>query len=391
MRASSRVLALAASAALAVLPAPDGARQPSFAQALVPQPMEFPRDQGPHPDYRQEWWYVTGNVDSAGGERFGFELTIFRFALAPGMPQPAQVESRSGAESSPWRTRQIYLGHFAVTDVARHTFRFTVKQSRGALGLAGAQADPFRVWVGDWQIGGSDGQQAAPTQAPAGDTAWRLQAAEQGYVVSLAARPLMPPVLNGDGGLSRKSGQPGNATYYYSIPRVSVSGIIIRDGQPLQVHGLAWLDREWGSGSLGPQETGWDWFGLQLADGSCLMFYSLRDRSGAEDPYSAGTWVDSAGHTRPLSRDDVRIQVLGYWTDPGGTRYPARWRLVMPALGLDVTVHPLLANQELVTSPRYWEGAVALSGTRSGRPVAGRGYVELAGYAGTTGESAGIR
>ena len=155
-----------------------------------------------------------------------------------------------------------------------------------------------------------------------------MQAAEPGYVLTLTMQPLMPPVLNGDRGLSRKSAEPGNATYYYSIPRIAVQGTINRDGHPLQVHGLAWLDREWGSGSLGPRETGWDWFGLQLGDGSCLMFYSLRDPDGAEDSYSAGTWVDPGGHARPLSRDEVRIQVLEHWTDPNGVRYPSRWRVV---------------------------------------------------------------
>ena len=374
-----RSAALAAMAAMAVpamtLPAHVvGAQQPAFAQALAPQPLEFPRDQGPHPDYRQEWWYLTGNLDAVGGERFGFELTIFRFALAPDTPAAAAVGSKTGVGSSPWRTRQVYLGHFAVTDVARHRFRFAVKRARGALGLAGARANPFRVWVGNWQIGQNV-----------------VQAAGQGYTLSLTAQPLMPPVLNGERGLSRKSGEPGNATYYYSIPRVFLQGTIVADGRPFRVHGLAWLDREWGSGSLGPQETGWDWFGLQLGDGSCFMFYFLRDRGGTEDPYSAGTWVDSAGHTRPLSRGDVRMEVLSYWTDAGGARYPSRWRLVVPATGLDVTVNPVLADQELVTSPRYWEGAVDVSGTRAGRPVAGRGYVELVGYAGTTAGSAGIR
>ena len=376
MRARSRALAALAALA-ATLPVLAGrAAQPSFAQALAPQPLEFPRDQGPHPDYRQEWWYLTGNLDAADGERFGFELTIFRFALAPAVPATIRAgsHSRPAAESSSWRSRQIYLGHFAITDVARRRFRFAVKLSRGALGLAGAQADPPRAWVGNWQIGGSG-----------------VRAAEPGYVLSLAMQPLMAPIPNGDHGLSRKSGEPGNATYYYSVPRVSVRGTIIRGGRPLAVHGLAWLDREWGSGSLGPQETGWDWFGLQLGDGSCLMFYSLRDRSGGEDPYSAGTWIDSAGRARPLSRDDVRIQVLGHWTDADGVRYPSRWRLTLPALGLDITVHPILADQELVTSPRYWEGAVDVSGTRSGRQVTGRGYVELAGYAGTSNGSAGIR
>lgn len=368
------LLAVSASWTLADMPyptAPAPANTIAYAQALAPVPLEFPRDQGPHPDYRQEWWYLTGNLDSADGERFGFELTIFRFALAPGSP-----ESRAAA-SSPWRTRQIYLGHFAVTDVARHRFLFSVKLARGALGLAGAQAEPLRVWVGNWEI--------------AQDASWRLQAAGKGYALSLTAQPLISAVLNGEQGLSRKSGEPGNATYYYSIPRIAVQGNIVRDGRPLQVRGLAWLDREWGSGSLGPRQTGWDWFGLQLGDGSCLMFYSLRDREGAQDPYSAGTWVDAQGHARPLTRSDVRIEVLDHWTDPSGARYPSRWRLVVPELGLDLEVHPVLADQELVTSPRYWEGAADVAGTRAGQPIAGRGYVELVGYAGTPAGSAGIR
>ena len=363
-----RMPALAAIAALSAAALPPahagGARSPAFAQALTPRPLEFPRDQGPHPDYRQEWWYLTGNLDSADGARFGFELTIFRFALAPGIP----------TRGSPWRTRQIYLGHFAVTDVARRRFRFSVKRARGALGLAGARADPFRVWVGNWRFDRD-----------------AVQAAGNGYALSLTAQPLLAPVLNGERGLSRKSGEPGNATYYYSVPRVAVQGTIVRDGRPLRVRGLAWLDREWGSGRLGPREIGWDWFGLQLGDGSSLMFYSLRDRGGAEDPYSAGTWIDPEGHSRPLSRGDVHIQVLGHWTDAQGARYPSQWRLRVPSSGLDITVRPVLADQELVTSPRYWEGAVDLSGTRDGRPLAGRGYVELTGYAGTTSGSAGIR
>jgi predicted secreted hydrolase len=380
-----RALTAIAAVAMTLATANGLAGQSPFAQALTPKPLQFPRDQGPHPDYRQEWWYLTGNLDSTAGERFGFELTIFRFALAPDPAEPVRTASQPAAASSRWRTHQIYLGHFAVTDVSRHAFRFTTKLARGALGLAGARADPFGVWVGNWGIGRIAASGRAATaiaaQPEADDSAWTLQAAGGGYSLSLTARPLMPPVLNGEHGLSRKSGEPGNATYYYSIPRVYVQGTIVRGGQPLQVHGLAWLDREWGSGSLGPRETGWDWFGLQLADGSCLMFYSLRDRGGAEDPYSAGTWVDAAGHSRPLSRGDVRIRVLGYWTDADGARYPARWRLVMPALGLDVIVRPVLASQELVTSPRYWEGAVDVSGTRLGKAIAGRGYVELVGYA----------
>ena len=390
---AAALLAMSASCALAgAADSPPGG-PPTYAQAVAPRPLEFPRDQGQHPDFRQEWWYLTGNLDSADGHRFGFELTIFRFALPPDTPEPAAGDSSADAESSPWRTNQIYLGHFAVTDVARHRFRFTAKLSRGALGLAGAQADPFRVWIGNWRISQTAAQQTTRTTIASTreHAAWQLQAAGQGYVLALTAQPLMAPVLNGERGLSRKSGEPGNATYYYSIPRVSVRGTISRDGHPLQVHGLAWLDREWGSGSLGPQEVGWDWFGLQLGDGSCLMFYSLRDRNGIKDRYSAGTWVAADGRARPLSRDDVHIQVLEYWTDPSGARYPSRWRMVASALGLDVTVHPVLADQELLTSPRYWEGAVDVSGTRGGRPISGRGYVELVGYAASTSGPVGMR
>ncbi|HXS20381.1 MAG TPA: lipocalin-like domain-containing protein [Steroidobacteraceae bacterium] len=385
-----QAFAAIAAAVMTLTTAQSRAQRPVFAQALDPRPLQFPRDQGPHPDFRQEWWYLTGNLSSDDGERFGFELTIFRFALAPAPSQAAVAVSPDDAEGSRWRTRQIYLGHFAVSDVATRRFRFAERLSRGALGLAGAQAAPFRVWVGNWQIG----QVTVPASASAESVStvtWRLQAAGNGYALSLTARPLMSPVPNGEQGLSRKSGEPGNASYYYSIPRVAVAGTLIRDGKALRVRGLAWLDREWGSGTLGPQEKGWDWFGLQLGDGSCFMFYSLRDRGGAQDPYSAGTWVDPEGRARPLHRGDVRIQVLGYWTDAGGSRYPSEWRLVAPTLGLDVTVRPVLADQELVTSPRYWEGAVDVTGTSASHPVAGRGYVELVGYAGTTVEAAGVR
>jgi predicted secreted hydrolase len=391
-RAWLRALVAIAAAVMTFAAAHDSRAQHSaFAQALNPQPLQFPRDQGPHPGFRQEWWYFTGNLDSADGERFGFELTIFRFALTPTSPQHLTLTSSHDAAGSLWHTRQIYLGHFAVSDVAKQRFRFAMRLSRGALGLAGAQADPFRVWVGNWKIGQAAGPGPTSGKALQPAATWQLQAAGNGYALSLRARPLMAPVLNGDRGLSRKSGEPDNATYYYSIPRVAVAGTVIRGGKTLRVRGLAWLDREWGSGSLGPQEKGWDWFGLQLADGSCVMFYSLRDQSGVQDPYSAGTWVDPEGRARALHHGDVRVQVLGYWTDANGARYPSRWRLDVPTLGLDLTVRSVLSDQELVTSPRYWEGAVDVMGTNAHRPISGRGYVELVGYAGTTAGLPGIR
>jgi len=352
-------------------------RRSEFALAIEPRNFEFPQDHGPHPQFRHEWWYVTGNLDSTRGERFGFELTFFRIALAP----PGTTPDTGSA----WRTRQVDLAHFAITDVARHEFRFAHKLSRDALGLAGAQAQPLRVWLDDWMFGvpaetnvagDKSGRPVSLATAPG----WMLHAQDQGYELTLDLQPLMQPVLNGEQGLSRKASERGAASYYYSIPRVAVRGSLLRGGVSSDVQGLAWLDREWGSGSLGTSQQGWDWFALQLKDGSSFMFYALRNRDGTRDSHSAGTWVDAAGRVQALSTDQVMIDVSDHWVSPRGGRYPSRWRVRVPAVGLDVEARPVLANQELGTKPRYWEGAVDVSGTRDGRDASGRGYVELVGY-----------
>jgi predicted secreted hydrolase len=344
-----------------------------FQQALPGRAFEFPRDHGPHPDFRHEWWYVTGNLDAANGERFGFELTFFRFALLPAAaPLPAagtsDVAPGSAAPTpSAWRAREIYMAHFAVTDVAQQRFRFAQKLSRAALGLAGAGAEPLHVWIDDWSL--------------AGGSHWHLQAAQPGYEIALTLTPQGMPVLNGDAGLSQKSDNPADANFYYSIPRVAVQGRLLRGTQTLEVRGLAWLDREWGSGGLGAREEGWDWFALQFDDGTALMFYALRDRGGGRDLHSAGTWIDAANSTRALANEEVAIAATAEWRNSDGALYPAAWRIRVPSLALDVSVRPVLADQELKTSPRYWEGAVEASGTRAGRSIRGRGYVELVGYA----------
>src|SRR5256886_551345 len=190
------------------------------------------------------------------------------------------------------------MAHFAITDVQRQRFRFAHKLSRRVLFRSGAQAAPLHVWIDDWSL---EGATAGPTAAGAEGAAeavfaapWRLRAAQPGYELELTLQAQAPPVLNGEAGLSRKSGEPGDATYYYSIPRLTVRGRLIREGHPLGLHGLAWLDREWGSGGLSAPEVGWDWFALQLNDGTALMFYALRDRDDTRDPHSAGTWVEAA-------------------------------------------------------------------------------------------------
>lgn len=341
-----------------------------FALVEQPRPFVFPRDHGPHPEFRHEWWYVTGHLDAASGEQFGFELTFFRFALAP-PPTAAQ----SPVSGSAWRTRQIYMAHFAVTDLDRGKFVATERYARDALGLAGAQAEPFRVWLDDWSLGTPSSE-----TGPEGSSHWQLRAADKGYNFDLKLRAVTPPVLNGEAGLSRKSGEPGAASYYYSMPRLATTGRIVRDGKPLDVQGLAWLDREWGSGSLGGDQQGWDWFALQFDDGSTLMFYSLRKQTGGRDTHSAGTWFAADGSTHVLTNDDVQIEVKNFWNSPRGPRYPARWQMRVPKLNLDVDIQPRLADQELALSTRYWEGAALINGTRAGQPAKGRAYVELVGY-----------
>jgi predicted secreted hydrolase len=340
-----------------------------FERALVPRELAFPADHGPHPTFRTEWWYWTGNLRAAadGGERrFGFQVTFFRSALAP------TVAPRQSA----WGARDVYMAHFALADVGAGRFHARDRLARGALDLAGAASEPLRVWVGDW---------AAEAGAPAG---WplRLRAGEGDVGVDLTLSAGKPPVLQGERGLSRKSAEPGNASYYYSLTRMPVAGAVRVDGRALAVEGLAWMDREWSTSALSPDQVGWDWFALQLADGRELMLYRLRRRDGGISPESQGTLVAADGAARVLDRDAVEVVVLDHWTSPrGGTRYPARWRLRVPAANLDVVVTPLLRDQELDLAVRYWEGAVQVEGTADGRPLAGAGYVELVGYAAATG------
>jgi predicted secreted hydrolase len=338
--------------------------QPGFALADRPRRFEFPQDHGPHPLFRQEWWYLTGQLQDPGGATFGFELTVFRLALRP--PEPGAAAGTS------WAARQVYAAHFAITDVTRARFFSAARYARDALGLADARAQPFALQMADWSV----------TQAPGGAALhWQLQAADGDYALQLELSSDLPPVLNGTAGLSRKAQAPGAASYYYSMPRLQALGHLTRQGVALPVAGTAWLDREWGSAALGPSQQGWDWFALDLSDGSALMFYALRDRDGQRDAHSAGTFIAADGRAVALANDDVQIDVQRHWTSPRGGRYPAQWQLRVRSLDLQLQVAPLLADQELSTQPRYWEGAVRVTGRRRGAAVAAQGYVELVGYA----------
>ncbi len=334
-----------------------------YARAEGPQPFSFPRDHGAHPDYRHEWWYVTGNLEGDDGRHFGFQVTFFRFALAP---EPLQ-------RTSAWATRQLWMAHFTVTDTAGETFHHFQRFARGALGLAGAEADPARVWLEDWALSGAPG---------AGLDRLHAEAEAQGVGIDLELSAAKPIVRQGDRGYSRKGEAPGNASYYYSVPRLTAEGrITLPDGEHA-VEGSAWIDREWGTSALGEDQSGWDWFSVQLDDGRELMFYHLRQADGGTDPRSEGAWIDASGEKRRLSSDEVELEVLERWTSPDGeATYPARWRLRYPAEGLELELEPTLADQELRGGFRYWEGAIRGEGTVQGSPVRAVGYAELTGYA----------
>lgn len=328
----------------------------TFKRATAMRTFHFPDDHGPHDGFQTEWWYFTGNLESEQGRHFGYQLTFFRYALAP---TPIKRESR-------WATDHVFMAHFAITDVTGQRFYHRERFSREALGLAGAQASPLRVWLNGWQMTGSDD-----------DLPLRLVADDDEFAIDIQLRAVKAPVLQGDDGLSQKSSEPGNASYYYSLTRLQTDGSLTLGNERFVVRGESWLDREWSTSALGETQAGWDWFALQLADNSELMFYRLRHHDGSTDPYSAGSYVDADGTVTHLNADEVTITVLDEWQSPAGGRYPARWRITVPVIGRELEVIPRLANQELnTTTVRYWEGAVTVEGE-----VSGKGYVELTGYA----------
>ncbi|UEX78534.1 lipocalin-like domain-containing protein [Spiribacter halobius] len=332
-----------------------------FARVTGPAPLVFPRDHAAHPDHRSEWWYFTGNLRGADGGDYGFQLTLFRFALAPSAPP----------RESAWATRQAWMGHFAITDIARGRHVAVERYQRGALGLAGAEIRPIRVWLDDWQLQAEGPERLFPLTLEARD-------APAGLDLRLRLTRDKPRVLQGEAGYSRKGEDPGNASRYYSYTRLAAEGSLRIAGREAEVRGSAWLDREWSTSALDEGQAGWDWFALQLADGRDLMVYRLRRDDGATDPRSAGVLVGPEGAVRHLDADDFRVLPRRYWQSPDtGARYPVDWRVVVPAADLSLDVTARLDAQEMPTSVRYWEGAVAVTGSAEGV-----GYLEMTGYDG---------
>lgn len=333
-----------------------------FARATEPNDIAFPRDLGPHDDYQTEWWYYTGNLETAEGRPFGFQLTFFRRALTPDLPGGETAESD-------WRTNQIYLAHFTISDIEGNAFYPNERFSRGGAGLAGAQAEPYRVWLENWFA-----EEVGPGQV-------RLFAQSEQVTLDIILTETLPPILHGNGGLSPKGPEPGNASYYYSIVQQQAAGSVMVEEETFEVTGLAWKDHEYSTSALTADAVGWDWFSLQFDDGSALMFFQIRQADGSLEPASSGTYIFPDGRTQTLAREAWQMNVTDTWVSPhNGAEYPARWQISIPSIGLEIEGQPLMADQELNVSTTYWEGAVEFSGTIEGQSVGAKGYIEMTGY-----------
>jgi predicted secreted hydrolase len=345
------------------------------AALLLPQPLaaqyrtaspgyryEFPRDYFNHPDFQTEWWYYTGNLKSAGGRRFGFELTFFRQAL-----------SRDPAKSGAWDVKDLYLAHLALSDLDGGKFFHSERTNRSGPGIADANESLGRIWNGNWQIQwhGSDQE---------------LNAIDPRFQLHLILHSEKPPVIHGEHGVSQKAEGPGRASHYVSLTRLVTSGVIGLGDKKFEVTGTSWMDHEFFTHQLEAGQTGWDWLSLQLDDHTEVMLFHIRRKDGSIDPYSAGTYVDANGKTTHLRSSDFSLKPAeDKWTSPlTGATYPIHWKMTFPKLSVELDAKTPLASQELTGKtklvPNYWEGAIVLTGQRNSQPLSGVGYLEMTGY-----------
>jgi predicted secreted hydrolase len=322
-----------------------------FAAVTPGRTFTFPADHGPHPDYRIEWWYVTANLVDATGMAYGAQWTLFRQAMRP------------GAQQQGWANPQIWMGHAAVTRADTH--RFSQSFARGGVGQAGVEATPFLAWIDSWEMRGTQEMRdtdIAPLELHASGT-------DFSYALHLDAdRPL---VLQGDAGYSRKSDR-GQASYYYSQPYFTVTGRVTLDGTSTDVTGQAWMDREWSSQPLAPDQSGWDWLALHLPGHEKLMLYRLRQNDGHNRLF--GNWIGPDGRSSEIASDDNSMTPT-ILTDIDGRKVPTGWRIAIPAHGLSIECVPLNPKSWMGTSFPYWEGPIRFAGSHTGV-----GYLEMTGY-----------
>ena len=330
-----------------------------FAAVVPGLELRFPRDHGIHPSFRIEWWYITANLVDTQGRHWGLQWTLFRQALSP-------VPDTRG-----WNSNQLWMAHAALTTPQFH--RFEQRFARGGIGQAGVsdirRDGFFDAWIDDWQWR-SEGAALFPSV---------LHFDVGGRQVQMQLNSSADWVLHGEGGYSQKSAQ-GQASYYYSQPQIQIQGTVSGAGEDISLSGVAWLDREWSSQALAPNQSGWDWFSLHLDDGNKLMLYRLRQDDGAH--WLSASWINGRGETRQLSPSEIELE-------PGPTNridigagkqieIPLEWTLKLPAQGLNLSIKALYDQQWMATRYPYWEGVVTVKNS-AGLSV-GKGYMELTGY-----------
>ncbi len=348
--------------------------QPEWLFATAPREFSFPEDHHAHQGFRTEWWYFTGNLEIVEGprvgENVGFQFTLFR----QGVRRPGEQ-----AKDSRWLVDAFGFGHAALSLPSEMRFLYDQVMERGALGgldfpsFQESDQDPdttaLLARVASWEV------------ERIGLHNFAVRADFDGHGMDLELRAQFGPIFHGDAGFSRKGPGHGNASFYYTLPRLDTEGTITLDGSPHIVRGTAWLDREWGSNQLASNQKGWDWFALQFDDGRNLMVYQIRLDDGDIEPLSHGTLRLTDGTTRPLVASQYSLTPLDHWTSPEtGGRYPIRWRLDIPSEQIHIVIEATQEAQELALQPiSYYEGSIRFS-DESGNTT-GRGYMELTGYA----------
>ena len=352
---------------ITLCPAP-GASE--FKTVQGPCSLRFPEDHGPHPGYRSEWWYYTGNLQSSQGRQFGYQVTIFRYQTSP----PGDTAQWPDPGSA-WRTQQVFIAHAAVADLDVNVHHQSQKVARAALGMAAADYRNQRtsISVGNYSIN-------------IDPLSHVVRASTADFAIDLRLEPQKPLVLHGKQGYSRKGNQPTEASCYYSFTRLLTKGTISVSGRTETVTGLSWMDHEFSTAPLAPNLIGWDWFSLQLDNQTELMLYLLRQADGQYSSASSGSFIDAKGNVTPLNLKEFTLVNSETWTSPysGGT-YPLVWQVRIPKIGLQMTIQAQLASQEMRTEQTtgvvYWEGSVKAGGHLDGQVIGGKGYAELTGYA----------
>lgn len=361
-------------ASVSVAEALGGGDLEGYLRATGPREFVFPDDHGPHPGFKTEWWYYTGNLFTKDGRQFGYQFTIFRNQL-----HPPSGEGDSLAFASDWNTNQLYLAHFAISDVENKDHIFEERFSRGAAGLAGAQVDPYRIWLEDWEIVRMNSEYADDKRYPV-----RIVAnMEDGSAIDLRINPSKPLVLHGEDGYDTKGPGEGNASYYLSFTRMETEGVITKNGKDYEVSGLSWMDHEWSTSALGKDQEGWDWFSIQFSNGYDLMYYQLRNKDGSISEFTTGSLVSPDGNKTSLNLGDVMLEVLEKWESPYSKPvYPSKWKIKIPKFNLSLDLQTLFPDQVMDVSVQYYEGTLSVSGSMGGEDIGGNGFIEMTGYDG---------